>query len=113
MAKFMVLYSSEQKASEVMANATPEQMKAGMDTWIRWRGEAEKKLKVDFGMPLEAVGAITSNGPAESTSRVSGYSIIEGDKDAVMDILKTHPHLQQPGNSIDVLEMLPMPGLDV
>jgi hypothetical protein len=33
--------------------------------------------------------------------------------DKLLELLQTHPHLNMvPGASIDVLEMLPMPGLD-
>jgi hypothetical protein len=63
-------------------------------------------------MPLQAVSRVTADGVGDSDSQVSGYSIVEGgSKDAVTDLLKTHPHLKRPGASIDVLEMLPMPGI--
>jgi leucyl-tRNA synthetase len=112
MAKFMVLYSSTMKASELMANATPEQMKASMDEWIKWRDEASKTFKVDFGLPLQAVNRVSADGATQSDNQASGYSIVEGDsKDALVKLLKTHPHLQRPGAYIDLLEMLPMPGI--
>lgn len=114
MAKFMVLYNSSASAKELMANATPEQMKASMEEWMQWREEASKSAQIDFGLPLQGVSRISPDGATESSSQVNGYSIIEADsKDAVTDIVKTHPHLQRPGASIDVLEMLSMPGLDV
>lgn len=112
MAKYMVLYNGTGSAKEVMANTTPEDMKVSMDEWIAWRDQAAKTAEVEFGLPLDAVSSITSNGVAASNSHVSGYSIIESDsKDTVIELLQTHPHLKQPGNSIDVLEMLPMPGM--
>jgi hypothetical protein len=112
MAKFMVLYSSKTPATEIMANASPEQMKASMDEWIKWREEASKTAQVDFGLPLQAVGRVTAGGVKDSDSQVSGYSIVEGgSKDAVIGLLKTHPQLKRPGGSIDLLEMLPMPGI--
>jgi hypothetical protein len=113
MAKFMVLYSSSMKASDTMAQATPEQMQASMAEWMQWREEASKNFKVDFGLPLQAVSKVTQDGASESDSQVSGYSIVEGDsKEALTEILKSHPHLKRPGASIDVLEMLSMPGID-
>jgi hypothetical protein len=114
MAKFMILYNSSSKASDLMANATPEEMKASMDEWMKWREEASKTFKVDFGLPLQVVGHVTASDTSDSDSQVGGYSIIEADsKDALMELLKTHPHLSRPDSSIDVLEMLAMPGLDV
>ncbi len=113
MAKFMVLYSSTVPASEVMANSTPEEMKASMEQWMAWREEAQKTVKaVDFGTPLQSVSHLSSDGVTEGANQTSGYSIIEGEsKDAVVAVLTTHPHLQRSGNSIDVLEMLSMPGM--
>jgi hypothetical protein len=111
MAKFMVLYSSTMTATDTMANATPEQMKASMDEWIRWKDDAEKTVKIEFGMPLQVVTEVTEGGTSGSDSTVSGYSILEGEKDQVVELLKSHPHLKRPGASIELLEMLPMPGM--
>jgi hypothetical protein len=112
MAKFMVLYSSTASASDLMANASPEEMKASMDEWMQWREEASKAAQIDFGLPLQAVGQVSQSGVGDSTSQVSGYSIIEADsKEAVLELLKNHPHLKRDGATIDVLEMLSMPGM--
>ena len=114
MAKYMVLYNSSKTASETMADATPEQMQASMGEWMRWRDEASKSFEVDFGLPLQSVGKITGSEVSNSSSPVSGYAIMEGDsKDTLIELLKTHPHLQRPDASIDLFEMLSMPGLDV
>jgi hypothetical protein len=114
MSKYLVLYSSPQTASEVMAQSTPEQMKASMEEWVKWREEASQMAKVDFGLPLEAVSKITLDAIVASTTKVTGYSIVEGEsKDGILALLQTHPHLKRPGASLDVLAMLPMPGLDV
>lgn len=111
MAKFMVLYNSSASARDLMANATPEQMQASMREWIDWKESVEKTAKMEFGMPLQAVGHITSDSVSDSQSQVSGYAIIEGEKDAVLELLKSHPHLKRPDASIELLEFLPMPGL--
>ena|SRR6266478_471548 len=113
MARFMILYSSTMDASETIANATPEQMKASMADWMKWQEEAGKTFKMEWGLPLQAVGKVTSAGVTDSDSHVSGYATAEGEsKDALLELLKSHPHLQRPEASIDVLEMLPMPGID-
>jgi hypothetical protein len=36
---------------------------------------------------------------------------MEGDRDAVIDVLKSHPHLKRNGASIDGLEMLSLLGM--
>ena len=113
MMKFMVLYNSSTSASELMANASPEEMKASMDEWIKWRDEVSKTVKFDWGLPLQAVSRVTADGVTDSDSQVSGYSIMEGEsKEAITELLKTHPHLKRPGAFIDILEMLSMPGIE-
>ncbi len=112
MAKYMLLWNSTESASELMAKASSEQMKASMDEWVKWKDEASKTVKFDFGTPLQSVNRVTSDGESKSTNQATGYSTVEGDsKEAILELLKKHPHLKRSGASIDVLEMLPMPGM--
>lgn len=48
MTKFLVLYCSSTSAQEQMANATSEQMQAGMQEWMNWAGKAGSAV-VDLG----------------------------------------------------------------
>jgi hypothetical protein len=70
MAKYMVLYYSTTSASELMANASMEQMKASMNEWQKWKDNASKTAKIEFGMPLEAVKHISLQGTTDSDSKV-------------------------------------------
>lgn len=109
MAKFMIMYRSTTSARDQRANATPEQMQAGMDAWMAWAGKAGDAV-VDLSAPL----AFASHaGPATSgADDVTGYSILQADSAAaVTAVLDGHPHLEMPGNSIDILELLSMPGM--
>jgi hypothetical protein len=109
MAKFMIVYRATTSTREQMANATPEQMKAGMEAWMAWAGKAGDAL-VDLGSPL---GYSTHVGSADSGGEdVSGYSILQADSARdITNVLDGHPHLEMPGSSIDVLELLTMPGM--
>ena len=93
-----------------MANATPEQMQAGLDAWMAWAKEAGDAV-VDLGAPLGDVRRV--GGGSASEGYVSGFSIIEADSgDAAVALLNDHPHLHTPGgNSIEVLEFLQLPGM--
>jgi hypothetical protein len=108
MAKYMILYRATTSARDQMANATPEQMKAGMDAWMTWAGKAGDAV-VDLGTPLAPsthVGAAAASG-----EDVCGYSILQATSaQDITNLLDGHPHLEMPGSSIDVLEMLSMPG---
>ena len=112
MAKYMILFSSSISASDQMANSTPEQVQASMADWMKWHEEANKTCKVEWGLPLQAVSRISNDGISESDNHASGYATIEGDKDAIVEMLKSHPHLHLPEASIDLLEMIHMPGMD-
>ena len=109
MAKFMILYRSSASAREQMANATPEEAKAGMDAWMTWAGKAGRAV-VDLGSPL-APGTHVGPGGAAADD-IAGYSILQADSlRAVEAVLDGHPHLHMPGGSIEVLELLSVPGM--
>ena len=110
MAKYMVLLNSTESAKDIMDRATADQIRASMAEWEQWRGEASKTAKVEFGLPLQAVGRLTADAVRSSDIPVSGYGIFESDsKERILKLLQTHPHLKRLGTSIDVLEMLPIP----
>jgi hypothetical protein len=106
MSKFMLLYRAPADALEQMANATPEQRKEGAQAWQAWATKVGYAI-VDLGAPLAHTTHVGSG--AASTDSVAGYSIISaGSADEVDTILEGHPHLSMPGNSIEVLEVVPI-----
>ena len=112
MTKFLVLYNSPMSASEVMANAKPEEVQAGMDAWMQWAQKNGDAI-VDLGNPLEARLHLESGSSGQASNQGSGYSVLQADSvGAITKVLEGHPHLNVPGNTIDVFEFLPMPGMD-
>ena len=108
--KYMVLYNSTVSAGEQMANSSPQERKAGMDAWMAWAAMAGDAV-VDLGAPVEARRRLTAGSASTGTSPAAGYSVLQADSlDDLSDLLAKHPHLQMPDASIDVLEMLAMPG---
>ncbi len=111
MKKFLVLYHAPVSASQQMANATPEQAKAGMDAWMNWAKKAGSAI-VDLGLPLANGKSISQSTVNDSGATIVGYSILQADSvDDVTKLLKEHPHLNMPGFSIDVFEGIPIPGM--
>jgi hypothetical protein len=109
MNKFVLLYRAPASAMEQMANATPEQAQAGVDAWMRWAEQAGDRI-VDLGAPLSQSTVVGAPGGADG-SDVAGYSVMQaGSVDELKDLLEGHPHLMLDGASIQVLEVLPMPG---
>jgi hypothetical protein len=107
MPKYLVLYESSVPPRQMMAEATPEQMQAGMDAWMQWSGKAGSGV-VDLGSPLSSAGSVGGGG----NDRVTGFSILQADsEDDVRKLLDGHPHLHSPGEpSISVYEFIEMGG---
>lgn len=111
MTKYLLLYRADASAGDQMANATPEDAQAGMDAWMTWAGKAGAAL-TDLGSPTEQVATIGGAGGAGGAGFVGGYSLMEADSlDELKGLLDGHPHLMMDGSSIEVLELLPVPGM--
>jgi hypothetical protein len=109
MAKYMILYRAPMSAREQMENSTPEQRQAGMEAWMTWAGKAASAI-LDLGSPASPAGHVGAG--AAGSQDVGGYSLLQADSMAAVEaILDGHPHLQMPGASIDVLELMPPPGM--
>ena len=110
MGRFMVLYNSPVSAADMMADATPEQARAGMDEWMEWSTRNGESV-VDLGMPLGSSMRVTTDSSEPGSTQAAGYSFLEaGSLDEAANMVKDHPHLKTPGGTIDVLEILSMPG---
>ena len=109
MSKYLLLYRSAVSAADQMAGASPEQAQAGMDAWMSWAGRAGSAI-TDMGSPTQSV--TTVGGAAADSGFIGGYSLMEADSvDALEGLLDGHPHLMTDGNTIEVLELLAMPGM--
>ncbi len=115
MSKYLLLYRSATSAEDQMANSSPDEAQAGMDAWTEWANRAGSAL-VDFGSPTTAVGTVGGAGSAGGSAGsaggfVGGYSIMQADStDALKGKLEGHPHLMLDGSSIEIYELLDLPG---
>jgi hypothetical protein len=110
MKKFLVLYKAPISAFEQMRKATPEQQKAGMAAWMAWSKKAATSI-VDMGAPLGKSLRVTTGGASPATNDLGGFSILQAEsKEALAETLKGHPHFMMPDGSIEVVEVMPMPG---
>jgi hypothetical protein len=109
MKKYLVLYRAPVSASEQMANATPEEAKAGMDAWMSWAQTAGSAI-VDMGAPLGPPTAI--GGKGGGGQHVGGYGVVQAASlDDAKKVFEGHPHLMLPGASIELFEHLALPGM--
>lgn len=112
MKKFLVLYRAPASAFEQMKNATPEQQKAGMDAWMSWSKSAASAI-VDMGAPLGKSLQVKKSGDATPVANdFGGYSVLQAEsKEALAATLKGHPHFMMPDGTIDIVEVMPIPGM--
>jgi len=110
MKKFLVLYKASAAAFAEVMKSTPEQQKKGMDEWMKWSQKAAPSI-VDMGGPLGKAMLVTPKGASQTTNDLGGYSVLQGEsKEAVAESLKGHPHFMMKDSSIEVVELMPMPG---
>ena len=111
MKKFLVLYKAPTASFEQMKKATPEQQKAGMDAWMTWSKKASGSI-ADMGAPLGKSLRVTNSGASPLTNDLGGYSILQAEsKEALTETLKGHPHFMTPDGFIEVVEIMPLPGM--
>jgi hypothetical protein len=110
MKKFLVLYKAPASSFEQMMKSTPEQQKAGMEAWMAW-GKKASAIIVDMGAPLGKSLRVTKTAASPTTNDLGGYSILQADsKEALAEKLKGHPHFMMPEGTIEIVELMPMPG---
>jgi hypothetical protein len=111
MKKFLVLYKAPPSSFEQMKKATPEQQKAGMEAWMSWSKSSASAI-VEMGGPLGKSVRVTKGGTSPSTNDFGGYSVLQAEsKEALAETLKGHPHFMMPDGSIEVVEVMPIPGM--
>ncbi len=110
MKQFVVIYYAPQSAMEKMHSMSPEDMKKGMEPWMKWAEKCGEHL-VDMGAPLGIGQHIDPSGITSSKTEASGYSILQADNMAeAEELLKGHPHLGWgDGCYIEVHEKMPLP----
>jgi hypothetical protein len=111
MKKFLVLYKAPTSSFEQMMKATPEQQKAGMEAWMTWGKKAAGAI-VDMGAPLGKGMRVTQGGASANPNDLGGYSILQAEsKEALAETLKGHPHFMTPEGFIEIVEIMPVPGM--
>jgi hypothetical protein len=111
MKKFLVLYKASKSEFERAMKSTPEQQKAGMDAWYGWSKKAASAI-VDMGAPLGKSLRMTKKATEPVFTDLGGYSILQAEsKEALAATFKEHPHFMMGDGFIDIVELMPMPGM--
>jgi len=112
MKKFLVLYKASTEGFQQMMKSTPEQQQAGMAKWMAWSKEAAASI-VDMGGPLGKSVKVGQDGEVSPvTNDLGGFSILQAEsKEALAATMKGHPHFMTPDGTIEIIELMPIPGM--
>jgi hypothetical protein len=81
-----------------------------MEAWMTWGKKAAGSI-VDMGAPLGKAMKVTPDSASVIANDLGGYSILQAEsKEALAATLKGHPHFQMSDSSIELVEIMPMPG---
>jgi hypothetical protein len=112
MKKFLVLYKASRSGFEQMMKATPEQQKAGMDAWMSWSKKAASSV-LDMGGPLGKGVQVKKGGAVTAEPNdLGGFSVMQAEsKEALAAQMKEHPHFMTPDSTIEIVEIMAIPGM--
>jgi len=112
--KFMVFFSIPLPTMTEWQKTDPQQRAASekdmMQQWQKWSAEhSEMILSTEVGGKTKNV---TSDAVTDTRNDIVLYSIVQGEShDAVAAAYRSHPHLQIPSSSIQVMEVKSMGGM--
>ena len=115
MKKFLVTYLAPASVIDDWKKTEPEKRKQAEEKmqgeWKKWMGEHSKRFS-DKGAGVGKTKRVTEQGAADTRNDIMLYSIVESEShDAAAKAFKSHPHLQIPQSSIEVMEINPMHGM--
>ncbi len=78
---------------------------------MTWSKTAASSI-VEMGAPLGKSSRVTAGGASASTNDLGGFSILQADSaETLAETLKGHPHFMMADGTIDVVEIMPIPGM--
>jgi hypothetical protein len=114
MKKFLAVYLGtaaaldEWKAMDEQTRRSRE--KAGKEAWSKWAKANEKSI-VDPGSPVGKTKRVAAQGISDVRNQIAAYTVVQAEShEAAASLFENHPHFVIfPGESIEVMECLPMP----
>ncbi len=91
--------------------ARKQRMNAGMTAWGNWM-DTHRESIVMTGAPLGKTKRTSAGGVADTKNSMTGYVVVRAEthEDAAR-MFENHPHFMIfPGDSVEIMECLPIPG---
>ncbi len=116
MEKFLAIYTGSPKSKNSHQwNALSEtdrqaRVEKGMEAWGRWAQKYQKSIVFD-GSPLGKTKQINGGGISDIKNSMAAYVVVEAHShEEAAKIFLEHPHFNIfPGDSVEVMECLPIP----
>jgi hypothetical protein len=114
MKKFLAVYLGSASAiaewKKMDEDKRKRQEKAGMEAWSKW-ATANQKSIVDQGTPLGKTKRISKLGISDTRNELAAYTVVQAEShEAAAKLFENHAHFAIfPGDSVEVMECLPMP----
>jgi hypothetical protein len=116
MKRFLAIYIGTEAALEksgwnaLDAAQREQRAAAGTKGWMEW-GVAHASAIVDQGAPLGKTKRAASAGIADIKNSMTGYVIVQAEShEAAAKLFELHPHFTIfPGDSVEIMECLPLP----
>ena len=100
-AEFMAMEEGKRKKIEAQ----------GMKAWGDWM-QTHSSVIVDTGGPLGKTKKASAQGVSDTKNNLSGYVVLKAEShEAAAKLFLKHPHFSIfPGDSVEIMEVLPIPG---
>ncbi len=111
MKSFLALYMGSLTATTSPADLGEEAIAAGMKAWGDWMTRHADVIVVTGG-PLGKTMKASKDGVTGMRNAVTGYVVVKAEThEAATALFIDHPHFTIfPGDSVEVMECLPIPG---
>lgn len=115
MKNFLAIYlgsaPSRERWDKLDESTRKGRMNAGMKAWGNWV-DTHKASIVVMGAPLGKTKRTSSNGIADTRNAMTGYTVVQAEThEEAARMFENHPHFTIfPGDSIEIMECLPIPG---
>ena len=117
MKKFLAVYTGSTSARErsgwdtISQDERKKREQDGMKAWMAW-GERHKTAIVENGGPLGKTKRTGLNGVTDIKNNLAAYIVVQAEThEEAAKLFEGHPHFTIfPGDSVEIMELLPMPG---
>ena len=117
MKKFLAIYLGSATAMEKSGWSTMDEAKrkkleaSGLQAWGEWMATHRAAI-VEEGGPLGKTKRAAAQGISDTKNNLSGYVVVQAEShEAAARMFERHPHFANfPGDSVEIVECLPIPG---